>query len=114
MRSHFTRVPLQIYDRWRPYSIYLRALLIFAASRVVVIVGVEFGALLPPAATARTCDAGPAWYYRLLRWDSGWYADIIRDGYQYSDDASLESSIVFYPIYPLVSSALKPLGIDES
>jgi hypothetical protein len=134
MRSHFTHVPqptlqtydrsrlshvttraLQIYDRWHHYSIYFRALLIFLASRLVVIVGVRFGTLLPPRAAARAyCDAGPAWYYRLLRWDSGWYARIIRDGYQYSDDPSVHSSVVFYPFYPLVSSALKPLGVDES
>ena len=116
MRSRLTHVAqrvFQIYDMWRPYRIYLGALLIFAASRLVVIVGVHFGRLLTPAPTTGW-DAGPAWYLRLLRWDSGWYASIVRDGYQYSDDASVQSSIVFYPIYPLVSSALKPLfGINE-
>jgi hypothetical protein len=104
----------QIYDRWRPCEIYLSALLIFAASRVVVIVAVKFGTLLAPAATQETWDAGPAWYHRLLRWDTGWYASIVRDGYRLSDDASVHSSTVFYPVYPLVSSWLKSLpGIDE-
>jgi len=57
---------------------------------------------------------GPAWYHRLLRWDAGWYASIVRDGYRYSDDASVPGSTVFYPFYPLVSSAVKSLlGIDQ-
>jgi hypothetical protein len=117
MRSHLTQVlnrALQIFDSSRTYRIYLSALLIFAASRLVVIVGVNFGRLLVPASTQETWDAGPAWYHRLLRWDTGWYASIVRNGYQYSDDASIHSSTVFYPLYPLVSSALKALlGIDE-
>jgi Mannosyltransferase (PIG-V) len=117
MRSHLTHVAeraLHIYDRWRPYRIYLHALLIFAASRLVVKVGLNFGTLLPPAATPWRWDAGPAWYHRMLRWDTVWYAGIIRNGYGYSDDASVQSATVFYPLYPLVSSALKSLlGIDE-
>jgi hypothetical protein len=105
---------LQICDRWRTYKIYLYALVIFAASRLVVIIGINFGTLLVPVTNPGKWDAGPAWYHRLLRWDAGWYASIIRDGYRYSDDASVPGSTVFYPLYPLVSSGLKSLlGIDE-
>jgi hypothetical protein len=117
MRSRLTRVAefaLQIYDFLRAYRTYFGALLIFAASRLVVILGVTFGTLLAPATTTRTWDAGPAWYHRLLRWDTGWYASIIHEGYRYSDDPSVPSSTVFYPLYPLFSYALKLLlGIDE-
>jgi hypothetical protein len=117
MRSRLIQVAnqaLQICDGWRAYKIYLSALLIFAASRLVVIIGINFGTLLVPAANPGKWDAGPAWYHRLLRWDTGWYASIIRDGYRYSDDASVPGSTVFFPLYPLVSSALKSLlAIDE-
>jgi hypothetical protein len=117
MRSRLIEVAhqaLQICDRWRTYKIYLYVLVIFAASRLVVIIGINVGTLLVPATNPGKWDAGPAWYHRLLRWDAGWYASIIRDGYRYSDDASVPGSTVFYPLYPLVSSGLKSLlGIDE-
>lgn len=104
----------RVRDRWRAYDVYLSALLIFTASRLVVVIGVNFGTLLVPTVNPGKWDAGPAWYHRLLRWDTGWYASIVRDGYRYSDDASVASSTVFYPLYPVVSSAVKwLLGIDE-
>ena len=94
--------------------VYLLALLIFAASRVVVFIGVNCGTLLDRAQTPGQWDAGDAWYYRLLRWDSGFYADIASNGYHYSDDASHFSSTVFYPLYPLVSCAVKALfGVNQ-
>lgn len=91
------------------YEVYLSVLLIFAASRLVVIIGVNFGKLLVRDPDPAQWDAGNAWYYRLLRWDSGWYFSIIHDGYRYSDNASVENSTVFYPLYPLVSYAVKEL-----
>jgi len=85
---------------------------LWCSSRLVVIVGVNFGTLLVKPEGSGYWDApGHAWYYRLLRWDSGAYAGIVRHGYQYSNDAIL---VVFYPLYPLVSYAVKSLfGIDE-
>ncbi len=102
----------QFRERWRAYGVYLSALLIFLASRLVVIVGVNFGTLLVKPEGSGNWDApGHAWYYRLLRWDSGWYAGIVRHGYQYSNDAI---PVVFYPLYPLVSYSVRSLfGIDE-
>ncbi len=102
---------LKTHERWRAYDVYLSALLIFAASRLIIFIGINFGKLLI-IRIGDPWDAGNAWYYRLLRWDSGWYADIIRDSYHYS--ASVQSSVVFYPLYPLVSYGVKSLfGIDE-
>jgi hypothetical protein len=99
--------------RLRAGSIYLYALLIFAASRLVVFIGVHFGTLLVPAENPGKWEAGPAWYHRLLRWDTGWYASIARHGYSY-DDPAVHNSTVFYPLYPLVAAALKAFaGIDE-
>ncbi len=98
--------------RWGAYDVYLSALLIFATSRLIVFIGVNFGKLL--SHKADPWGASYAWYYRLLSWDSGWYADIIRHGYQYSRDTSIQSSVVFYPLYPLISYWVKSLfGVDE-
>jgi hypothetical protein len=38
-----------------------------------------------------------------LRWDSEWYAGIAEHGYSYSGDPDSEQSVVFYPLYPLLS-----------
>lgn len=106
---------LRIRERWRAYNLYFSILVIFAASRLVLIIGLNLGTLLVPTTPfSAKWDAGPAWYHRLLRWDSYWYAAIVRDGYRYSDNASVQSSTVFYPLYPLTSYAVKSLlGIDE-
>ena len=101
-------------DKWRRFDVYLSALLIFAASRLVVVVGVNFGRLLVPIADPNRTDVGPAWYDRLLRWDSEWYASIVSHGYRYGDDPALEGPTVFYPLYPLVTYVIKSLfGIDQ-
>jgi Gpi18-like mannosyltransferase len=91
------------------YEVYLSVLLIFTASRLIVVIGVNFGKLLVRNPDPAQWDAGNAWYYRLLRWDSGWYFSIIHDGYRYSDNTSVENSTVFFPLYPLVSYVVKDL-----
>jgi hypothetical protein len=110
--SQFFGLLLQTRERWRAYDVYLSALLIFAASRLVVVVGINLGKLLVRVPDPAKWDAGPDWYDRLLRWDSGWYATIVNDGYRYSDDGP--SPTVFYPVYPLVAYAVKSLsGVDH-
>jgi len=110
----FARLFLQARKKWRSYEVYWSALLIFAASRLVVIVGINFGRLLVIIPDPNRTDVGPAWYYRLLRWDSEWYAAIVSHGYRYSDDHSVEGPTVFYPLYPLVTYVIKSLfGIDH-
>jgi hypothetical protein len=95
------------------YYLYCAAVLIFAASRTVVIIGVIFGKLLVAAPRA-TWDAGGAWYYRLLRWDSGWYASVMESGYASAGNALEQTNVAFYPLYPLVSPAVKWLfGVDQ-
>jgi hypothetical protein len=45
-------------------------------------------------------------------WDSGWYFTIARDGYRF--DAASQSSIAFFPLYPLLMRALAwPFGGGE-
>lgn len=91
------------------YGIYLSALLIFAASRLVVFIGVNLGTLLVRDPDPSKWEAGPFWYHRLLRWDSGWYAAIVRDGYRYSDDPTVMTSVNFFPLYPLLSTFTQAL-----
>jgi hypothetical protein len=89
------------------------ALVIFAASRLVVATGVIFGTFLVPFVKPFPWDAGPAWYYRLLRWDSGWYLNIARNGYHDYADPSTASTVVFYPLYPLAARGVAwLLGCD--
>lgn len=96
------------------YAVYLAALAIFGASRAVVIAGVKFGALLVRDPDPRKWDAGPEWYHRLLRFDSGFYADIAKHGYHYNADPSVMSSTAFYPLYPLAARAItSATGIGE-
>jgi Mannosyltransferase (PIG-V) len=112
IQSNFVRTAslLQgLRDRWRVYDVYLSALLIFAASRLVVVLGVQFGTLLVRDADPGKWDAGKAWYFRLLRWDSGWYATIVDSGYSYSSVPTDETPTVFYPVYPVVSYFIKSL-----
>jgi hypothetical protein len=110
----FARLLSRTGEKWRAYEIYLYALLIFAASRLVVIVGIDFGKSLVANPDPNRWEAGSAWYDRLLRWDSEWYAGIVSHGYRYSNDTSVEGPTVFYPLYPLATYAIKSLfGIDD-
>jgi len=40
------------------------------------------------------------------RWDSNWYVQIADEGYSYSPDLSVESSVAFFPLYPIAIKAL--------
>jgi Gpi18-like mannosyltransferase len=51
---------------------------------------------------------GPRWFHAWLRWDSGWYVRLIRDGYSYSPcllptDPCQQTTIAFFPLYPMVT-----------
>jgi mannosyltransferase PIG-V len=38
-----------------------------------------------------------------VRWDAGWYLQIVTDGYHYSpEDAASQQNIVFFPAYPML------------
>jgi len=101
--------------RWHAYEVYLSALVIFAASRAVVVAGVNLGMRRVRAADiVRTLDpailqADNIWYYRLLHWDSQRFHAIAHDGYQYSGDPTVMSTVAFFPLYPLVAYVVKSL-----
>jgi hypothetical protein len=84
-----------------PYP-YLKALAIYLCSRLVVFLGVEFGNTYIPLGND-TWFAGSQWYRRLLRWDSEWYKIIATEGYKYDGDPGLTQTVVFYPLFPLLS-----------
>jgi len=108
-------VPSPLRTGWRAYEVYLSALIIFAASRAVVIAGVNLGkGSVRAADIVRTLDqatlqADNIWYYRLLHWDSRWFHAIVRGGYQFSGDPAAPSSVAFFPLYPLVAYVVKSL-----
>jgi Dolichyl-phosphate-mannose-protein mannosyltransferase len=106
-----------IQERWRTYNPYLAALAIFGTSRLVVVWAIYMAArivVLPSHIPSTSLpDPSTAWYHYLLRWDSGWYASILKEGYKYNGNDLVEQSVVFYPLYPLIAKAITILtGID--
>lgn len=81
---------------------YARALAIYLGSRLVIFLGVLFGRTYIPLGND-TSLGGAAWYHRLLRWDSEWYGLIASEGYKYNGDPGQTQTVVFYPLYPMVS-----------
>jgi len=49
-----------------------------------------------------------------VRWDAGWYLQIVTDGYRYAaGDSAVQQNIVFFPAYPMLMRALgRLLGGD--
>jgi Mannosyltransferase (PIG-V) len=47
----------------------------------------------------------------FLRWDVGWFRGIAYSGYQYTP--GVESSVAFYPLYPLSVRALTLFGLSD-
>jgi hypothetical protein len=100
-------------QRIRQRTFYVRALMIFAASRLVVLAAVNFGTLLVRDPAPGKWDGGQAWYYRLARWDSGWYASAM-DGYKFSTDPGAHNSVVFFPLYPIAARLVRAIcGTDS-
>jgi hypothetical protein len=102
-----------VQERWRAYNPYLVALVIFGSSRLVVVWAMFFAARYLSPNEAAEFDAGSSWYRYLLRWDSGWYATILNEGYKYNGNDSVSQSVNFWPLYPLTAKALTIVsGID--
>jgi Gpi18-like mannosyltransferase len=95
--------------RWVPY---IRALAIFLCSRLTVYLGVMFGKVYIPLGND-TWLGGVMWYHRLLRWDSEWYRIIATEGYRYDGNPGLTQTVVFYPLYPMLSRIVSDIvGVD--
>ena len=101
-------------NRWPAGELYGSALFIFFVSRLVVFIGIRLGSFLAPNPGSGHWDAGPFWYDKLLRWDSGLFAGIIRDGYANSVDVGGSATTGSFPLYPLLSYGVQSLlGVDE-
>ncbi len=59
----------------------------------------------------RTSDVYAAWPFldMWVRWDAGWYEQIAARGYTFS--ATQQSAAAYFPIYPLMISAVMVLGV---
>lgn len=98
------KTQVNIRERWRAVWLYLQALLIFLSSRLVMALAVAFAIKFVPQNPAEgTWNTAPSWCHYLLRYDSGWYLRIVREGYSYDPASSAEQSVVFFPLYSLVS-----------
>jgi hypothetical protein len=86
----------------------------FLLTRLLLLLVAWFSRYLPrnahypvPLAVARGWEYSP---HRLLdvwgRWDTGWYFQIVRDGYSAATDLlTTQSNIAFFPLYPLLVKA---------
>jgi Gpi18-like mannosyltransferase len=101
---------------WRAGKAYLAPLLIFLASRLVVLLSIAFAARFVPQNPAGTFwNVNSSWYRFLLRYDSGWYLTIIKFGYSYDGNDLVKHPVVFFPLYPLASRFLTTVfGINEA
>jgi len=89
-------------DRLQSHVPYLKALAIYLCSRLVVFFGVVFGKTYIVLGNDIWLG-GTQWYHRLLRWDSEWYKIIASEGYKFNGDPGLIQTVVFYPLYPILS-----------
>lgn len=86
----------------------------FLITRIIVWLGGYFAELMLPSATGDGLwHARPdnIWLDIWARWDSGFYLKIIEEGYFYQ--VGVQSSVAFFPVYPLFASLLNTL-LDNS
>jgi hypothetical protein len=86
----------------------LRAVIVpFLASRgAVLLVGALAVATLGyPPDRPRPRLADSAFLNLMAKWDSEWYLDIARDGYQWDDNLRHQMRLAFLPAYPMASRA---------
>ncbi|MEA2717768.1 MAG: hypothetical protein QOI99_2085, partial [Actinomycetota bacterium] len=86
-------------------SIWRAALLAAGVAAVLFLVSGLAVALLPWSGQPHVFPAftGHRWVEGWAQWDSGWYYRIARDGYSYVDGQ--QSTVVFFPVYPLLMRA---------
>ena len=87
------------------------AVFLVAAAVLYLVMGVV-APRLPEASGLRLAPAftGPDWLAGWAQWDSGWYHRIASDGY--SSIAGQQSTVAFFPAYPLVVRAFRVLVDD--
>jgi Gpi18-like mannosyltransferase len=101
--------PANSQERWVNIKPYLRALAVLISSRLVVLTAAIFSIKFMPASTLAAGEGSLPWYQYFLRWDAGWYLQIIRDGYTFNGDDSVQQSIAFHPLYPMICKTVSVL-----
>jgi len=77
-----------------------------------VVVGVSVGTWWHDPTNVSVAFAHRPWLDGWVRWDAAWYLEIARHGYHYRGP-HLQSSVAFFPMYPLLMRFLGgPLGDD--
>ncbi len=91
---------------WQAVAVFL------ATAAVLFLVMGAVAPRLPEASGLRLTPAftGPEWLAGWAQWDSGWYHRIAADGYSYV--AGQQSTVAFFPAYPVVVGALGVLVDD--
>jgi Gpi18-like mannosyltransferase len=91
---------------WQAVAVFL------ATAAVLFLVMGAVAPRLPEASGLRLTPAftGPDWLAGWAQWDSGWYHRIAADGYSYV--AGQQSTVAFFPTYPVVVGALGVLVDD--
>lgn len=90
--------------------VYSQVLGILLASRLVVVLAMFFSARFVTPSIHAAGESNIPWYQYLLRWDAGWYLQIVRDGYSHTGDELTQQSINFSPLYPLICKGVTFLG----
>ncbi|MEA2934738.1 MAG: hypothetical protein QOD74_1384 [Variibacter sp.] len=102
-RTGFVATVASCFCAW-PYT---SALVIFVLSRCVVAGAIFCKDFVVPARQGpHIWQMGEAWYHDILRWDAGWYIRIAEQGYGLPASPAEQSSIVFFPLLPLLAKAL--------
>jgi hypothetical protein len=109
---------MSVLEGWQKCKPYLIALAVYSSSRLVVLwamyIADRFVLPAPPRMGLSDLVASTSWYRYLLRWDSIWYATILKEGYNYNGNVLDQQSVNFYPLYPLIARALTVFrGIDD-
>src|SRR6266545_3317631 len=102
------RCPMQVAVRARTLPYWITAPLVaFLITRLVVFAGAYLSdIILPNVANDEPRGVVGVWN----RWDTVWYGQIAEEGYSYSPTE--KSAVAFFPFYPLLMAALKPLVGD--
>lgn len=102
-------------SRWQGTA---KALAIFGASRIIVLMGIAFSALyVKPVSGPGIWNIAAPWWHYLLRFDSAYYLDIANYGYRYNGNPLQMQSIVFFPGYPIlggVAARILPISVPFS
>ncbi len=77
-------------------------LTVFIVSRIFVAFGIFLGRkffLFPGDIRDKVLEK--MWWESIIRWDAGWYIDVVVNGYHYLPDGK-QHNVNFFPLYPLM------------